>query len=168
MVRNTYLELLYKIYLQLFGLKLINIWYLRSWTNIVCVVVAVLWKRIIVVLFGVLRGPCSDAPLFLLVMVLHRYDVQLRPLCCVLRLNPQFYLGWNIYFIEKISESGNLHEMNNLHNSVCIVSIVCVCSDILTHFINIHILNLAIAIFPYPFNFYITAVRNLLSSVLVM
>jgi hypothetical protein len=49
----------------------------------VCVVVPLLLKRNVRVLFGILRGPRYDAhPLFLLVMVLYRCDVQLLPLCC--------------------------------------------------------------------------------------
>jgi hypothetical protein len=52
----------------------------------VCIPVPLLLKRNIGVLFEVLRNPCSDAPLFLLVMVLYRCDVQLPPLCCVTRL----------------------------------------------------------------------------------
>jgi hypothetical protein len=51
----------------------------------VCVIVPILLKRNIGILFGVLRGPLSDVPLFLFVMVLYRCDVQLLPLCCVLR-----------------------------------------------------------------------------------
>jgi hypothetical protein len=61
MVRNTCLGFLYKSYVQLFKVLLMfNV--LRSWTNMVCDVVPLLLKRNNGVLFGVLRGPCSDAP----------------------------------------------------------------------------------------------------------
>jgi hypothetical protein len=48
------------------------------------VLVPLLLKRNVGVLFGVLRGPHSDAHFFSL-MVLYRCDVELFPFCCVLR-----------------------------------------------------------------------------------
>jgi hypothetical protein len=50
-----------------------------------------LLKRKVGVLFGVLRGPSSGAPLFKLVMVLYHCDVYLFPFCCVLCLGSVEY-----------------------------------------------------------------------------
>jgi hypothetical protein len=51
----------------------------------VYVLVPLLLRRNVGVLFGVLKGPRSDVPLFLAFYGLYRCDVQLFPVCRVMR-----------------------------------------------------------------------------------